>query len=325
MVANQNLSGRSTSGVVAALLGLAGGAGFLVLMVVFSVYALGNYGAVMFFGTPVITGALAAYCLNTPTRRTLAATLTHSVVTLAVACCAFIAFGLEGGICIVMALPIMIPLGLLGAFVGFAISSSVRRPGQNEFHGMVGSVLLLPLLGAVESRLQPVPTFEIATTMEIAATAEDVWDHVVQFSEITEPPEWYFRAGFAFPLRSRIDGTGVGAIRYCEFTTGAFVEPITTWDRPHHLAFNVTEQPEPMFELTPYRHIHPPHLDNSFRSLRGEFRIVDLPNGKVRLEGRTWYQLRIYPIAYWSIWTDEIVHRIHGRVLRHIKREVEGI
>lgn len=319
----RRLDARATSGVVAALLGLAGGAGFLVLMVVCSVYLFESYGAVMFFGTPIVTGALASYCLNTPVPRSLAATLGHSVLTLTVTCAAFLLFGLEGAICILMAIPIMVPLGLLGAFVGYAIAVGLRRPGNSEFSGLVGSIIFLPLFGAAEAKLQPVPTFVVLTSTEVAATPEQVWDHVVQFSDITETPEWYFRMGFAAPLRARIDGRGVGSLRYCEFTTGTFVEPITAWERPYRLAFDVTEQPEPMFELTPYRHIHPPHLDNSFRSLRGEFRIVPLENGNVRLEGRTWYQLRIYPIGYWSLWSDAIVHRIHARVLRHIKREAE--
>jgi uncharacterized membrane protein YhaH (DUF805 family) len=312
-----------TSGIIAALLGLAGGAGFLVIMVVLSVYLFESYGAVMFFGTPIVTGAIAAFSLNSPIPRSLAATVGHSILTLTVACLAFLFFGLEGAICIIMAIPIMVPLGLLGAFVGYAIAIGLRRPGQSEFQGMMGTILLLPLFGAAEAKLQPTPTFVVLTAIEIQATPEQVWEHVVQFSDITETPEWYFRLGFATPLRARIEGRGVGALRYCEFTTGTFVEPITAWEAPHRLAFDVTEQPEPMFELTPYRHIHPPHLDHSFRSLRGEFRIVPLQNGKVRLEGRTWYQLQIYPLAYWSMWSDAIVHRIHSRVLRHIKKEAE--
>jgi hypothetical protein len=78
-----------------------------------------------------------------------------------------------------------------------------------------------------------------------------------------------------------------------------------------------------MFELTPYRHIHPSHLDTAFRSTRGEFELIELPGGRTRLVGRTWYTLDIRPHAYWTIWTDWIVHRIHHRVLRHIKRLAE--
>ena len=148
----------------------------------------------------------------------------------------------------------------------------------------------------------------------------DVWNKVIAFPDITGKPEWFFRLGISCPQGARITGRGVGAIRECIFTTGTFVEPITAWDEPRRLAFDVREQPAPMFELTPYRHIHPPHLDGAFRSTRGEFELVKLPGGGTRLVGRTWYTLEIYPHAYWTIWTDWIVHRIHERVLRHIKR-----
>ena len=75
--------------------------------------------------------------------------------------------------------------------------------------------------------------------------------------------------------------------------------------------------------INAYRHIHPPHLDSAFRSTRGEFELQKLPGGRTRLVGRTWYTLDIRPHAYWTIWTDWLVHRIHHRVLRHIKRLAE--
>ena len=321
---HQPLSDDSaSSGLVAALLGLAGGALFLVVFVIGSVYFLNSYGAVMFFGTPVVAGAIAAFLLNTPVHRSLGITLGHGLATLTVACFAFLFIGLEGAICIVMAIPIMVPLGLLGTFIGYSIAIGLRRPKHDERRGLLGATFILPLLGTVETGLHRIPTFEIMTAVEINAPPEVVWEHVVQFSEIEEEPEWYFRIGIASPRRAHIEGKGVGAIRHCEFTTGDFVEPITVWDPPRQLAFNVLKQPEPMSELSPYRHIHPPHLNGSFRSLKGEFRLFLLPDGKTKLEGRTWYQVQIYPLAYWTIWTDAVLHRIHGRVLRHIQSTAE--
>src|SRR5688500_19299188 len=55
---------------------------------------------------------------------------------------------------------------------------------------------------------------------------EVVWRHVVTFPELPPPTELMFRAGVAAPTRARIEGSGVGAVRYCDFTTGSFVEPI---------------------------------------------------------------------------------------------------
>ncbi|HEV2033924.1 MAG TPA: hypothetical protein VGU71_06965 [Candidatus Dormibacteraeota bacterium] len=31
----------------------------------------------------------------------------------------------------------------------------------------------------------------------------------------------------------------------------------------------------------------------------------------------------MWPAAYWQLWSDDIIHRIHLRVLRHIQREAE--
>jgi hypothetical protein len=159
----------------------------------------------------------------------------------------------------------------------------------------------------------------VVSSIDVAASPQDVWAHVVDFPPIASPEPWLFRLGIAGPKGARIDGRGVGAVRHCDFTTGSFVEPITVWDEPRRLAFDVTEQPEPMFELSPYRDLHPPHLDGAFRSTRGEFVLEPLEDGGTRLVGRTWYKLELAPHAYWTLWTDGIVHRIHARVLEHIK------
>ena len=78
-----------------------------------------------------------------------------------------------------------------------------------------------------------------------------------------------------------------------------------------------------MIELTPYRDIRPPHLQHSFRSVKGEFELIAISGGKTRLIGRTWYTLDLGPSVYWKGWTDEIIHRIHLRVLEHIRNNTE--
>ena len=78
-----------------------------------------------------------------------------------------------------------------------------------------------------------------------------------------------------------------------------------------------------MKEWSPYAHVHPPHLDGYFRSTCGEFLLAELPNGRTRLEGSTWYELDLAPFAYWSFIADQVVHQIHLRVLRHVKAEAE--
>jgi hypothetical protein len=125
-------------------------------------------------------------------------------------------------------------------------------------------------------------------------------------------------------MRAKIEGQGVGAVRRCEFSTGAFVEPITVWEPGKKLAFDVTAQPPSMTELSPYRHVNAPHLEGYMVSRRGEFRLVGLANGHTRLEGSTFYTLALFPESYWAIWGEQLLHAIHGRVLDHIKQLSEN-
>ena len=142
---------------------------------------------------------------------------------------------------------------------------------------------------------------------------------MVAFPPLDEPREWLFRTGVAYPVGAVIEGRGPGAVRRCRFSTGEFVEPITMWEPGRRLAFDVAAQPEPMRELHPWADPHPPHLDGTFESVRGEFRLDPLPGGRTRLSGTTWYRVHMGPQAYWAVWSDAILHRVHGRVLNHVK------
>jgi hypothetical protein len=155
--------------------------------------------------------------------------------------------------------------------------------------------------------------------VEIDAPPDVVWQHTIGFSELPPPPEWFFRLGVAYPMRAKIEGDGVGAVRRCEFSTGAFVEPITVWEPGEKLAFDVVAQPPSMTELSPYKHVNAPHLEGYMVSRRGEFRLVALPNGRTRLEGSTFYTLALFPESYWAVWGEQLLHPIHRRVLDHIR------
>jgi hypothetical protein len=82
-------------------------------------------------------------------------------------------------------------------------------------------------------------------------------------------------------------------------------------------------QPEPLKELGFYNNIHPNHLHGYWISKGGQFKLIQLSNGHTLLEGTTWYINKIKPGFYWTLWSDYIVHKIHERVLEHIKIHAE--
>ena len=179
------------------------------------------------------------------------------------------------------------------------------------------------VMGVEYVEAQEPPLLAVRTAVDIGAPPGTVWRHVVSFADLPEPDEWIFHTGIAYPVRARIEGAGPGAMRRCEFSTGPFLEPIEVWDEPRLLRFSVTQNPPPMEEWTPYKKIYPRHLDNYLASRQGQFLLTPLPGGRTRLEGTTWYVHNLWPAAYWQRWSDFIIHRIHERVLVHIKRLAE--
>ena len=236
-----------------------------------------------------------------------------------------VATAFEGLICIIMMLPLAVPVVVLGTLVGYFILELGPEPPRDLGKLVIVLFALLPTMVGAEHVTKPEPLlFTCETSVVVDAQPENVWRHVVSFSDLDPPNDWLFRTGVAYPIRARIEGTGVGAVRRCEFSTGAFVEPIEVWDEPRLLRFAVTSNPAPMREWNPLFEIHPPHLEGFLVSKQGQFLLTPLPGGKTLLKGSTLYQHGLLPASYWRLWSDPIIHRIHDRVLRHVKRLAES-
>jgi len=300
--------------------------------VTFSTLVLHQYGSSLFVILPLVMTALMVLILSFrrkeyPTPGELAGVW---VSMLALSFLSLLICGVEGLLSMMMAAGLVFIVGIpffLLAFLIRAASRHYRLPKDSDTGALLLMLMMLPLVTAMEYRSDVPPQIHAVTsTIDINAPRAVVWNHVIHSGEITDEPAWYFQRGVAYPIRARIEGTGVGAIRYCEFSTGPFVEPITIWDEPRHLAFTVTSSPPAMTEWNPFHEIAPPHIDDYFESHRGEFYLEDLGNPRTRLTGTTWYSHRIAPSWYWRWWTEFLVHDIHDRVLGHVAAlaEAEG-
>jgi len=282
-----------------------------------------NYGWGLFVALPFCLGLFSVLVHSYHEPRKLGSCLAVALAPVVLLAVALLAVAVEGVICLAMAAPLAAPIALLGGVLGYQIQWHYwSRPKVEALLSVV--LLFVPGFMGFEhaAGLEP-PTLQVRTAMDVNAPPEEVWREVIAFSQIAEPKELLFRAGIAYPIRAEMQGRGVGAVRRCIFSTGPFVEPIEVWDEPRLLKFSVTENPPPMEELTPYGHIDAPHLHGFLVSRGGQFQLTELPGGRTRLEGTTWYRHTLWPTAYWQIWSDSIIHRIHLRVLRHIAIQAE--
>lgn len=277
---------------------------------------IGVYGLALFGFLPLVMGVLAERTRPVPTMRQA---VMQGAMTGTIGCFFFLVVGIEGLICTVMALPLALPLGMVGGWLSFKLRTTPAA-------GPSAALLLLPLgVGSVGYDVAAKPSlYEVTTSVEIAASPETVWRHVIAYASMPEPTDWVLRTGIAYPTRVRIEGEGVGAIRFCDFSTGSFVEPITVWEPGKQLEFTVIGNPAPMKEWSPYGDIHPVHLHGYFLARKGRFVLTGLPNGHTLVAGTSWYEHGLEPGQYWRWWTDAVAHRIHRRVLGHIKSLAES-
>lgn len=235
---------------------------------------------------------------------------------------------LEGLICIAMAFPIGLLLCWAGVFAGRTITRGARQSAKNQGTNL-SALAPLPLLFLATSAIEPYLLVDgplrVTSETVIEAPADQVWTALVGLRAFSEPNEWYFRAGIAYPVGARIEGLGgVGATRHCYFSTGDMVETIVGWKPGEQLKFEIHTQPDPMVELSVRPDVHPPHLHGYIRSLTGEFRLSALGPGRTKIEGISEYDLKIQPVTYWRWISDWLYHRIHERVFSQVRAHATG-
>jgi len=289
------------------------------LLTLWGIYGIGQYGIALFILTPLFIGAGSTILYGLKKEITKREAWLIGLLTLGIFTAGLLVFAIEGLICIAMAAPFGLLLTWVGSLIGYAI---INKTPNNAPSAMLILIGIIPTMAFIDKDSEPTLT-SVVTSIEINSDPQTVWKNVVEFPQLDEPTEFIFKTGIAYPINAKIEGTGVGAVRHCNFTTGSFVEPITVWDEPRLLKFDVVEQPAPMKELS-FWEIDAPHLHDYFVSKQGQFKLTLLPNGNTLLEGTTWYYHNIKPTFYWQLWSDYIIHKIHDRVLTHIKKNAEN-
>lgn len=289
------------------------------ILTLWGIYKIREYGIALFVLTPLFIGASSTILYGLKKQITKKEAFLMGTLTLGVFTAGLLIFVIEGLICIVMAAPICLFLAWIGSWLGYLI---LRKAPKNAPMAMLVLTGIVPATAFIEKDGALILT-SVTTSIEINASPQAVWKNVIEFPELDEPTEFIFKTGIAYPINAKIEGAGVGAIRHCNFTTGSFVEPITVWDEARLLQFEVLEQPSPMKELS-FWDIDAPHLHDYFVSKQGQFKLTALANGNTLLEGTTWYYHNIKPALYWQLWSTSIIHTIHDRVLKHIKKNTES-
>ena len=286
------------------------------------IYGSGVYGLALFFGTPFFIGISVAAVLAAHRPRPLLECLAWACGPPLLLAGLFLITGLEGLMCIATAIPLMLPLVILGTVTGWLLFHRARLGRARS--SALGVALLVALGMAAEARLRPTTSPHVAMVEDhhtIDASDAEVWRTIVTLSDVERPDDLFFRTGVACPERTRIVNGEEGGLRVCTLSTGTLLERIDRWEPNRRLAWTALSTPPPMKELNPFRDADPPHLHGFYRNVRGEFELAPAGPGRTRLTRRTWYQQDLYPAAYWRFWCDLGASKIHRLVLEHVAAE----
>jgi hypothetical protein len=228
--------------------------------------------------------------------------------------------GMEGLICIVMGLPLLLPLSSLGGLIGGA-----SNPGSRTAPVLVA---VLPLVVApLESRWEaPVRLQDNVTEIVVEAPPAVVWQQVVSVDSIQPEerrPALFTRLGFPAPVSATVDGTGVGAVRLARFEGGVvFIETVTDWQEGRRLSFTIDPQTDaiPATTLDPHVTIGGPFFD----VLSGTYELHPLDGGRTRVVLTSQHRVSTHFNFYAGLWGGLVMRSIQDNILVVIRDRAEA-
>ncbi|MBV9929682.1 MAG: SRPBCC family protein [Alphaproteobacteria bacterium] len=302
------------------LQGLFAGVALIVLAVLVSAVTFGAYGWGLFVMTPFLVGLTTAYLANR--RNPLDRRQTLLLVTCAtgLGALALLLLALEGLICILLIAPLAWGVAAIGGSVGHVLALERNRRDKPLM-----ALALLPAVFALEAAMPPAATMRTRESIDVAAPPAAVWEALTAGAPIAAGPGLVGAAGLAYPLRGRLLGTGVGAVRLGYFSTGVARERVTAWEPERRLAFALLSQPPAMEEMSPYRRVHAPHVQGYFTTGETRFTLRPLPGGGTRLTVSASHVLKIDPIPYWEPLARWAASANSRRVLADVKEKAERL
>jgi uncharacterized membrane protein YhaH (DUF805 family) len=303
----------------AAVLGVVAAIGVTLAAVAVSTLAFRSYGYGLFVVSPFLIGATTGYLANRKIDIGGSATTKLVIAATALGGAGLIVAALEGIFCIVLASPLVGGIAIVGGLLGRAIA----RAGKHPTRHVAPAFAVLPVVLALEYLFVPTTSFDTIQSIAINVPAEAVWRAVLHMDRIDGPLALPFRFGVAYPIRGEVIGEGVGAVRHGEFSTGTAIERVTEWVPNRKLAFTVETDIPAMRELSPYEHVHAPHVIGYFTTRTTSFELTPRGDGGIEVTLRSAHEIRLDPLLYWMPFARWMVAENNARVLAHIRRQAE--
>jgi len=155
--------------------------------------------------------------------------------------------------------------------------------------------------------MAPPPT-AIVTRMRFAAPPMQVWDGLMFYEQIDEPPPLRLRLLLPLPIRTEGPNSEVGDEAVCIYEGGHLRKRITRIEPGHHYGFDVVEQ-----ALA---------IGGGLTLSGGCYVLRELPGGGTEVAVTTRYVGGKQPAWLWKPIEATVCHMFHRHLLSSIRRKI---
>ena len=218
--------------------------------------------------------------------------------------------GFEGLVCVIMLLPIFIPVVLIGILIGYNLRKrSLKTDKKNIIKISLYPLIVLLFSGGIEHFFSnKFENAKIESTIYLPYEASTVYDFIKSVDTLAGKRSLLMNLGLSVPQKCVLEKEEVGAKRTCYFENGTIEEKVTDIKRGEYIKMKVTNYELPGFKWLKF--------DDAIY-------LFDQKGDSTKLTRITTYQSQLKPRIYWEFWERQAIEAQHEYVLNDLKRRLE--
>ena len=218
--------------------------------------------------------------------------------------------GFEGLVCVIMLLPIFIPVVLISILIGYNLRKrSLKTDKKNIINISLYPLIVLLFSGGIEHFFSnKFENAKVESTIYLPYEASTVYDFIKSVDTLAGKRSLLMNLGLSVPQKCVLEKEEVGAKRTCYFENGTIEEKLTDIKRGEYIKMKVTNYDLPGFKWLKF--------DDAIY-------LFDQKGDSTKLTRITTYQSQLKPRIYWEFWERQAIEAQHEYVLNDLKRRLE--
>ena len=216
---------------------------------------------------------------------------------------------LEWTFCIIILLPLFLPLILLGIWIGSLLKKDLSNRKTNALKASLYPLIVLLFSGTIEHFFSSKYEYaKVESIIYLHYDASTVYDFIKSVDTLEGEKSLLMNLGLSVPQKCILEKEEVGAKRICYFEGGSIEERVIDIKRGEFIKMKVTDYNLPGFKWL--------RFDDAIY-------LFDQEGYSTRLTRITTYQSQLKPRIYWEFWEKQAIEAQHEYVLNDLKRRLE--